>query len=98
MLGECGDMDERPIGELLSQLLRNYQARVPSVRESMIFDRDGLILGGSRESIGAEHNKISLAEIFGALSSVIEPALDRIKTYKIGTFGTGIFDAEDYRL
>ncbi|OLS14563.1 MAG: small GTP-binding protein [Promethearchaeota archaeon CR_4] len=91
-------MTARPIGELLSQLLRNYQARVPSVKESMVFDRDGLILGGSRENTGSEQGKITLQEIFGTLASVIEPALSRIKTYKIGTFGTGIFDAEDYRL
>ncbi len=88
----------RPVGSLLNQLMLNFQARVPSVQESWVFDRDGLILGGSRKSGDSEPFKITLEEIFGALASVIEPALTRIKTYKIGTFGTGIFDAEDSRL
>ncbi len=87
---------EKPIGPALTQLMLNYQARVPTVQESWVFDRDGLILGGSRPS--EEQGQVSIGEVFGALASVIEPALTRIKTYKIGTFGTGIFDAEDYRL
>ncbi len=87
---------EKPIGSLLTQLLMKFQARVPSVQESWVFDRDGLIIGGSRPS--EAQDRASIGEIFGALAGVIEPALNRIKTYKIGSFGTGIFDAEDYRL
>lgn len=87
---------EKPIAPLLTQLMLNYQARVPTVQESWVFDRDGLILGGSRPS--QDQEQVSIGEIFGALASVIEPALNRIKTYKIGSFGTGIFDAEDFRL
>ncbi len=87
---------EKPIAPLLAQLMLNYQTRVPAVQESWVFDRDGLILGGSRPN--QEKDLVSIGEIFGALASVIEPALNRIKSYQIGSFGTGIFDAEEYRL
>ncbi len=89
---------EKPIAPLLTQLMLNYQVRVPVVQESWVFDREGLILGGSRPKEEQGQEQVSIGEVFGALASVIEPALSRIKNYKIGSFGTGIFDAEDYRL
>ena len=60
---------------------------------AIIVDRDGLIL--SSESQGESINE----EIVGGLSSLIEPVLKRItQEFSSGSFGTGTFDTEEYRL
>ncbi|HMF32235.1 MAG TPA: GTP-binding protein [Candidatus Lokiarchaeia archaeon] len=86
--------------EQLTQLLANYLERVPALKEAWIFDRDGLVIagGGRDQMLAPVEGDIPLSETFGALAGTIESSLSRIRSYNIGSFGTGMFESDEYRL
>jgi small GTP-binding protein len=61
---------------------------------AIVVDRGGLIM----ESISSSEKSIE-EEILGGISALVEPVLTRIRNeFSSGTFGTGTFDTENYRL
>lgn len=69
----------------------------------MVYDRDGLLLAKVRRNEGGSPVVVKGAAserdmVLGAVTSIVEPTLRRIKEYETGTFGTGTFESEDYRL
>ena len=62
---------------------------------ALVVNRDGLVI----EAITNSEEKSIDEEIVGGVSSLVEPVLNRItKEFSSGSFGTGTFDTEDYRL
>ena len=58
----------------------------------LIVDRDGLVIASSMKK-GIDE------ALLGGMAALVEPVLTRIsKEFKSGSFGTGTFDTEDYRL
>lgn len=61
----------------------------------LIVNRDGLII----DSLMGDDTKKIEEEIVGGVSALVEPVLTRIRNeFSSGSFGTGTFDTEDYRL
>ena len=85
----------------LLALLKWYRQEIgKDLIGAVIVNREGLVLEAVAGS--SEDKKIEKSideEIVGGISSLVEPVLNRItKEFSSGSFGTGTFDTEDYRL
>ncbi len=92
IIGKLNNTDQ-----LLIALLENFIKVSPNFKSAIIFDRDGLIMASAskNESDNSEENE----EMIGAISGVVELVLERIgREYKLGKYGVGSFETEDYRL
>ncbi|TFF87134.1 MAG: hypothetical protein EU550_03895, partial [Promethearchaeota archaeon] len=79
----------------LEALLKWYKQEIgEDLVAVMIVDRDGLIMDSLTTS-----GKTVDEDIVGGVSALVEPVLNRItKEFSSGSFGTGTFDTEEYRL
>ncbi|MHA1734483.1 MAG: GTP-binding protein [Promethearchaeota archaeon] len=95
-------MEEKGTGVLVETLLENFLAASHSVVSALVYDRDGLLIGkATRKAIsgkGGVEDEGDEDEVYGALGSLIEPVLKKVVDYEIGSFGSGTFESEDYRL
>jgi small GTP-binding protein len=82
--------------EKLNALLRWYRKEVgEELIGAVIVDREGLIMA----AISSSGKESVEEEILGGLSALVEPVLDRItQEFSSGSFGTGTFDTDEYRL
>lgn len=85
----------------LLALLKWYRQEIgKDLIGAVIVNREGLVL----EAVAASSDDKTIEksineEIVGGISSLVEPVLNRItKEFSSGSFGTGTFDTEDYRL
>jgi len=63
---------------------------------ALIVNREGLVIDAVA---GSSEDKSIDEEIVGGVSSLVEPVLNRItQEFSSGSFGTGTFDTEEYRL
>ncbi|MFX1453197.1 MAG: GTP-binding protein, partial [Promethearchaeota archaeon] len=76
---------------LLEELLANFLNEVDDLIATLIVDLDGLII--ARQSI-----KNFDDEIIGAIMSILEGALNKIKRFADTSYGSGTFDTNDFRL
>ena len=76
---------------LLEDLLANFLNKVDELIATLIVDLDGLII--ARQSV-----KNFDEEIIGAIMSILEGALNKIKRFADTSYGSGTFDTNDYRL
>lgn len=62
---------------------------------TLVVNRDGLVI----DALPGETGKTLDEEIVGGVSALVEPVLTRItQEFSSGSFGTGTFDTEEYRL
>jgi small GTP-binding protein len=62
---------------------------------TLVVNRDGLVI----EALTKSSEKDLDEEIIGGVSALVEPVLSRVtEEFSSGSFGTGTFDTEDYRL
>jgi small GTP-binding protein len=80
----------------LEALLQWYgQSIGENLIAAIIVNRDGLII----DSLVGDSEKSLDEEIVGGVSALVEPVLTRItEEFSSGSFGTGTFDTEEYRL
>jgi len=80
----------------IEALLKWYQQEIgPDLIAVIIVNRDGLVI----DSLMSEKSKSIEEDIVGGVSALVEPVLTRIRDeFSSGSFGTGTFDTEDYRL
>ncbi len=80
----------------LAALLQWYkQSLGDNLVAALVVNRDGLIMDSLVESSERSLNE----EIITGISALVEPVLTRItEEFSSGSFGTGTFDTEDYRL
>jgi len=80
----------------LEALLKWYKQEIgTNLIAVMVVNREGLVM----DSLTASEEKSVDESIIGGVSSLVEPVLKRItKEFSSGSFGTGTFDTEDYRL
>ncbi|OLS15633.1 MAG: small GTP-binding protein domain-containing protein, Ras family [Promethearchaeota archaeon CR_4] len=85
-------MPSEPIGSLLKKLLANFMNVVENIKAVLVSDSNGLIV--------ASHLGPDLDEnVLGAMSSVVQPILDKIKKdFSFKSFGTATFDTDLARL
>lgn len=76
---------------LLDELLTNFLNEVEDLVAVLIVDLDGLII--ARQAV-----KNFDDEIIGAIMSVLEGALNKIKRFADTTYGSGTFDTNEFRL
>ncbi|MFX1337005.1 MAG: GTP-binding protein [Promethearchaeota archaeon] len=76
---------------LLEELLANFLNEVNDLFAILIVDLDGLII--ARQSV-----KNFDEEIIGAIMSILEGALNKIKRFANTSYGSGTFDTNDFRL
>jgi len=82
--------------EKLKALLEWYHQEIEEdLIAAIIVNREGLIMGAVSGSSGKSVEE----DVVGGLSSIVEPVLNRItKEFSSGSFGTGTFDTDEYRL
>ncbi|MBY9007147.1 MAG: GTP-binding protein [Candidatus Lokiarchaeota archaeon] len=82
--------------EKLGALLKWYRQEIKDdLIAAIIVNRDGLIM----DSISGSGDKSVEEDIVGGLSALVEPVLTRItQEFSSGSFGTGTFDTDAYRL
>ncbi|TXT66160.1 MAG: Small GTP-binding domain protein [Promethearchaeota archaeon] len=82
--------------EKLSALLKWYRQAVgDDLIAAIIVDREGLIM----DAVSSSEEKSVEEELVGGISTLVEPVLERItKEFSSGSFGTGTFDTDEYRL
>ena len=80
----------------LQALLKWYKQEIgKDLIAALVVNREGLVM----DAITASEEKSIDEEIVGGVSSLVEPVLNRItKEFSSGSFGTGTFDTEEYRL
>ena len=81
----------------LNALLKWYRQEVgKDLIGALIVNREGLVIDAIA---GSSEEKSIDEEIVGGVSSLVEPVLNRItQEFSSGSFGTGTFDTEEYRL
>jgi small GTP-binding protein len=81
----------------LNTLLKWYRQEVgKDLIGALIVNREGLVIDAIA---GSSEEKSIDEEILGGVSSLVEPVLNRItQEFSSGSFGTGTFDTEEYRL
>ncbi len=82
--------------EKLSALLKWYRQEIKDdLVAAIIVNREGLIM----DTISGSGDKSVEEDIVGGLSALVEPVLNRItQEFSSGSFGTGTFDTDEYRL
>ena len=81
--------------KLLALLKWYIQELGKDIIAALVVNRDGLVM----EAITSSEEISIDEEIVGGVSSLVEPVLNRItKEFSSGSFGTGTFDTEEYRL
>lgn len=82
--------------EKLKALLKWYKQEIEEdLVAAIIVDREGLIM----DAVSGTNGKSVEEDVVGGLSSLVEPVLNRItKEFSSGSFGTGTFDTDEYRL
>jgi len=80
----------------LQALLKWYKQEIgKDLIAALVVNREGLVM----DAITVSEEKSINEEIVGGVSSLVEPVLNRItKEFSSGSFGTGTFDTEEYRL
>lgn len=80
----------------IEALLKWYQQEIgPDLIAVIIVNRDGFVI----DSLMSDNNRNVEEDIVGGVSALVEPVLTRIRDeFSSGSFGTGTFDTEDYRL
>jgi small GTP-binding protein len=80
----------------LNALLKWYRQAVgDELVAAIIVDREGLIM----DAVSSSEEKSVEEELVGGLSALVEPVLERItQEFSSGSFGTGTFDTDEYRL
>ncbi|MHA1798569.1 MAG: GTP-binding protein [Candidatus Helarchaeota archaeon] len=79
----------------LNALLESYLNRTPRLISALVVDRDGLVIASKTKK-----KKDSVDEdLLSGISAIVEPILKKITTeFKTGSFGSGTFDTDNYRL
>jgi small GTP-binding protein len=79
----------------LEELLDSYLNRTPNLISTLVVDRDGLVIGSR-----SKKKKTNVDEdLLSGISAIVEPILKKItKEFKTGSFGSGTFDTDNYRL
>lgn len=82
--------------EKLKALLEWYRQEIEEdLVAAIIVNREGLIM----DAVSGSSRKHVEEDVVGGLSSLVEPVLNRItKEFSSGSFGTGTFDTDEYRL
>ncbi|MBD3195994.1 MAG: GTP-binding protein [Candidatus Lokiarchaeota archaeon] len=82
--------------EKLKALLEWYRQEVgDDLIAAIIVNREGLIM----DAVSGTSGKSVEEDIVGGVSALVEPVLNRItKEFSSGSFGTGTFDTDEYRL
>ncbi|TXT66770.1 MAG: Small GTP-binding domain protein [Promethearchaeota archaeon] len=82
--------------EKLKALLKWYRQEIEEdLVAAIIVNREGLIM----DAVSGTTGKSVEEDVVGGLSSLVEPVLNRItKEFSSGSFGTGTFDTDEYRL
>jgi len=80
----------------LKALLQWYKKEIgKDLVAVLIVNRDGLVI----DSLMGDDSKSIEEDLVGGVSALVEPVLTRIRDeFSSGSFGTGTFDTEDYRL
>jgi small GTP-binding protein len=80
----------------LTALLKWYKQSIgDDLIAVLVLNRDGLII----ETLSGKTEKSFDKEVVGGVSALVEPVLKRItQEFSSGSFGTGTFDTEEYRL
>ena len=83
----------------LEALLKWYEQSIgDDLIAAIIVNRDGLVMTALTHSGSSGKNEID-ENVIGGVSAIVEPVLKRItKEFNSGSFGTGTFDTEEYRL
>ncbi len=83
----------------LEALLKWYQQSIgEDLIAAIIVNRDGLVMDALTSSGSSGESEIDEA-VIGGVSAIVEPVLKRItQEFNSGSFGTGTFDTEEYRL
>ena len=85
-------IDTKKLTALLQWYKQNIGKHLVAV---IVVNRDGLLI----EAVTGSSEKMLDEEIVGGVSALVEPVLTRItQEFSSGSFGTGTFDTEDYRL
>lgn len=75
----------------LDVLLVNLLKEVPNLVAALIIDQEGLII--AQQSVKGFNE-----EIIGAIMSIIDETIKKIKKFTKTSFGSGTFDSEEFRL
>lgn len=79
----------------LKALLQWYSQSIEDLIAVLVVNRQGLVI----DALTKSSEKSLDEEILGGVSALVEPVLTRItEEFSSGSFGTGTFDTEDYRL
>ncbi|MFW9770602.1 MAG: GTP-binding protein [Candidatus Heimdallarchaeota archaeon] len=79
----------------LKALLQWYSQSIDDLIAVLVVNRQGLVI----DALTKSSEKSLDEEILGGVSALVEPVLTRItEEFSSGSFGTGTFDTEDYRL
>ena len=76
---------------LLMDLLAHLINEVPDLLAALVIDREGLVL--AQQSIQGFNE-----EIIGAIMSVVDQTITKIKQFTETSFGSGTFDSNEFRL
>ncbi|TXT61583.1 MAG: Small GTP-binding domain protein [Promethearchaeota archaeon] len=76
---------------ILDQLLENFLSKVPELSAVLVVDLDGLII--AQKSVKGFDE-----EIIGAIMSILEQTISKIKRFAETSYGSGTFDTNEFRL
>ncbi|MGV9170971.1 MAG: GTP-binding protein [Promethearchaeia archaeon] len=76
---------------VLDKILSKFLNRVTELLAVLVVDLDGLIIAQQSEENVDE-------QTIGAIMSILEQTIDRIKKYTNASYGSGTLDTDDYRL
>ena len=76
---------------ILEDLLGNFLKEVQVISAALIVDLEGFII--AKKSIGGFDE-----ELIGAIMTIIEQTLNKIKRYTETSFGSGTFDTNEFQL
>jgi small GTP-binding protein len=76
---------------VLDELLDNFLNKIPELTAVLVVDLDGLII--AQKSVKGFDE-----EIIGAIMSILEQTINKIKRFADTSFGSGTFDTNEFRL
>ena len=79
----------------LDKLLESYLKRTPNLVSTLVVDRDGLVIASKTKKKKSDVDE----DLLSGISAIVEPILKKITSeFKTGSFGSGTFDTDNYRL
>jgi len=76
---------------ILEEILKNLLREAPDLLAALVVDLDGLVI--AKQSI-SHFNE----EIIGAIMTILDQTITKIKRYAETSFGSGTFDTDDFQL